>query len=329
MLRHMSFINSQEVRAKQYHRSLPAEIRRYLNGRGITNSILDKHLVGWSGSRITIPIPNAAGDVIAFRYGKSPNDASRSPKMLSEVGASPQLYGLDALTQNPHTVVICEGEYDRLVLESRGIAAVTSTAGARAFLPEWAPSFGNVRRVFVRFDRDEAGELGAKIVKSILPQAIIVKLPAEVGPGGDITDFFVRLGKTRVDFEIMLANAAAVEEPEEAKMPPRRPLSIKGPSKAFRRRLDAVRKHVALPALLSDYMDLQASGGRLVGLCPFHAEGTPSFTVYLATNTYYCFGCGANGDALTFLLQKESMNLREALESLERFRDTNELFGAS
>jgi hypothetical protein len=60
-----------------------------------------------------------------------------------------------------------------------------------------------------------------------------------------------------------------------------------------------------------------------------HDEQSPSFAVYPETNTYYCFGCGAHGDAIKFLMDKESMTYGQALEALERFEFTNELCGAA
>ncbi|MCU1230999.1 MAG: dnaG [Acidobacteria bacterium] len=312
--------------AERYHRSLPADIRRYLNGRGIANETIDRYLLGWTGRRIAIPIFGRGGEVISFRYGRSPHDQSDSPKMLSEIGACPELYGVEALERAPKTVVICEGEYDRLVLESHGIPAVTSTAGAGVFLAEWVPHFDRVKQIFICFDRDEAGDLGARRVKALLPHAVIVQLPEDVGRHGDVTDFFATLAKTRVDFELLLAAAAA--KPEEENRPPK-VSPARGWSKAMRRRRENLRREVPIARVLANYLDLRASGGQLVARCPFHEDTTPSFTVYPATNTYYCFGCHKDGDAVSFLIEKESMNLPEALKAVERFRDTNELFGVA
>ncbi len=63
---------------------------------------------------------------------------------------------------------------------------------------------------------------------------------------------------------------------------------------------------------------LKRAGGNLVGRCPFHSERTPSFTVFPATSSYYCFGCGAGGDVVTFVMQTENLEYREAIEFLAK-----------
>ncbi len=63
---------------------------------------------------------------------------------------------------------------------------------------------------------------------------------------------------------------------------------------------------------------LKRAGGNLVGRCPFHSERTPSFTVFPATSSYYCFGCGAGGDVVTFVMQTENVEYREAIELLAK-----------
>ncbi len=68
--------------------------------------------------------------------------------------------------------------------------------------------------------------------------------------------------------------------------------------------------------VISTYVTLKRRGATLVGLCPFHNEKTPSFTVYPATQSFYCFGCGAGGDAITFLKKIENLDYLDAVKSL-------------
>ena len=68
--------------------------------------------------------------------------------------------------------------------------------------------------------------------------------------------------------------------------------------------------------VISTYVTLKRRGATLVGLCPFHNEKTPSFTVYLATQSFYCFGCGAGGDAITFVKKIENLDYLDAVKTL-------------
>ena len=68
--------------------------------------------------------------------------------------------------------------------------------------------------------------------------------------------------------------------------------------------------------LISSYVTLTQRGSRFVGLCPFHNEKTPSFTVFPQTNSYYCFGCSAGGGAITFIRQIENLDFFEAVKLL-------------
>ena len=68
--------------------------------------------------------------------------------------------------------------------------------------------------------------------------------------------------------------------------------------------------------VISPYVDLRTRGATATGLCPFHNEKTPSFTVYLNTQSYYCFGCGSGGDAITFIKNIENLAYGEAVTLL-------------
>ncbi len=71
-----------------------------------------------------------------------------------------------------------------------------------------------------------------------------------------------------------------------------------------------------IEGLIGSYVTLKRAGSNYSGLCPFHNEKTPSFTVFPATKSFYCFGCGAGGDAITFVMKNENLDYREALEFL-------------
>jgi len=69
-------------------------------------------------------------------------------------------------------------------------------------------------------------------------------------------------------------------------------------------------------ALIGGYVRLQRSGSQYKGLCPFHAEKTPSFYVTPEKGIFYCFGCQKGGDALTFLREQERLSFTEAIREL-------------
>lgn len=68
--------------------------------------------------------------------------------------------------------------------------------------------------------------------------------------------------------------------------------------------------------VISAYVSLKKRGSTFVGLCPFHNEKTPSFTVYPETQSFYCFGCGAGGDAVGFIRKIENLDYIDAVKSL-------------
>lgn len=83
--------------------------------------------------------------------------------------------------------------------------------------------------------------------------------------------------------------------------------------------IDALRERADIVEVLSAHTTLKRSGGHtLKGLCPFHSEKTPSFTVNSASGLYHCFGCGEGGDVYTFVEKTENLSFGEAAEWLAR-----------
>ena len=71
-----------------------------------------------------------------------------------------------------------------------------------------------------------------------------------------------------------------------------------------------------IESVISAYVPLKKRGRNYVGLCPFHNEKTPSFTVFADKANYHCFGCGAGGDVITFIRQIENLDYMEAVRFL-------------
>ena len=80
--------------------------------------------------------------------------------------------------------------------------------------------------------------------------------------------------------------------------------------------LEELKYRTNIGDVISGYVDVKRRGRNLVGLCPFHSEKTPSFVVYDESQSYYCFGCGAGGDAITFVKQIENLDYLEAVKFL-------------
>ncbi len=80
--------------------------------------------------------------------------------------------------------------------------------------------------------------------------------------------------------------------------------------------ISELRSRTDIESVISPYVNLSKRGRLVKGLCPFHNEKTPSFTVYLDTQSFYCFGCGAGGDAITFVRRIENLDYVEAVKVL-------------
>jgi hypothetical protein len=314
-LKSMTNFNDLAALATEWHFALPPRIRAYLNQRGISEEIVDLHLLGWTGFRIAIPVFDRHGSISFFKLAKDPADPTLSPKMLASPGSSVELYGWERVKAKPCRIVICEGEFDRLVLESRGVAAVTSTGGASIFRPEWAEAFQEIPEVVVCFDRDDAGRAGALKVARLIPQARIAELPKEVGEGGDVTDFFVRLDKDVHEFLALLDEAEAPPETPAEDRPERSPIP-RDPDAVDR--IARLKTAVPIASVIETYVDLRLSRDTLRGRCPFHDDATPSFVVYPKTQTFHCFGCQKHGDVITFLMSIASLTFPQAVEALEQ-----------
>ena len=80
--------------------------------------------------------------------------------------------------------------------------------------------------------------------------------------------------------------------------------------------VEEVRTKNDIVDIVSGYVKLQKKGSNYFGLCPFHNEKSPSFSVSPSKQMYYCFGCGAGGNAITFLMEYENYSFPEALQVL-------------
>jgi len=80
--------------------------------------------------------------------------------------------------------------------------------------------------------------------------------------------------------------------------------------------IEEVRQHFDLVEVISGYTSLKKAGQNYTGLCPFHSEKTPSFTVSPEKQLYHCFGCGAGGNVFSFIMSQENLSFPEAVKFL-------------
>ncbi|HOW60175.1 MAG: toprim domain-containing protein [Candidatus Moraniibacteriota bacterium] len=188
------------------HDRLPDEIRKYLNNRGLNNELINEYKLGWwvsrNGNRISIPVKNESGEYIYLKLRKDPSDSSKGNKYIFYPNASSSLFGIELLRKEKGRVFICEGELDCILLQSKGLIAVTSTAGAGTFKKEWIKEFEHLKEAYIVFDNDDEGRAGSEMVAKKLSaidglEVKIIRLPEAVGEKGDITDYFVKLNGTK------------------------------------------------------------------------------------------------------------------------------------
>lgn len=198
---------SQEFRdyARQYHAQMPYRIRLLLGERGISDSVIDRFYIGWSGWRITVPIYDRTGDVCFFTLLKDPADPGDSPLVLSAPNAGAELYGWEHIREPVEGLIVCDGVLERLLLESRGYAAVASTESG-TFRREWAKALTAIPRVHLCLPMTAESRALAVRIGRTLPRARLVSLPPSAGEGG-VGDFFLRFGGTCAAFDALLAEA--------------------------------------------------------------------------------------------------------------------------
>src|SRR5688572_16885083 len=76
---------------------------------------------------------------------------------------------------------------------------------------------------------------------------------------------------------------------------------------------DQLKEQIAASEVIGKKVALKKRGKEYLGLCPFHAEHTPSFSVNDQKGFYHCFGCGVHGDIITFTIEKEGLSFPEAV----------------
>ncbi len=202
---------------EKFHEALPEEIIKYLNGRGIADEIISKYKIGYKyeygGWWIAIPIKDIDGNYSFFKLRQDPKFGKE--KITWPRGIEAQIYDWESLIMASGRVLIAEGEMDTLLMKSKGIQCISGTHGAGTSKDNWMEYFKPEIEYYICYDNDNAGKTGArklaeKLFKNGCKKLYIIELPEEVGEGGDLGDYIVRLGLPIED----LFNRYALSFPE-------------------------------------------------------------------------------------------------------------------
>lgn len=176
-----------------YHRWLMtgrfAHRKVWFHDRGLTEETLGRLKLGHSLSGFTIPVFDVLGRLRQVRYRKDdyyfPDDTGS--KYWGTAGANEPVFYLPGNLFRGESVYLCEGELDAALLDQHGLAAVSTTNGARGLTPQMAAAFRPVGTVYVLYDQDAAGRAGAERVRSLVgSRARVVSWDIQLGK--DVTD---------------------------------------------------------------------------------------------------------------------------------------------
>lgn len=183
--------------------------------RGLTANALHRYRIGCDEYRITIPVYDIDGTLLNVRRYLPYADASQ-PKMVSHLGgnASPMLYPYSVIAHLSFgdELIICEGEWDALLLNQKGFPAVTNTGNVSTWHEDWTGWVKHYRLVIVYDVNDIHDNLGQRMAHIRADEFLsagahgvkVVELPlTEVG--GDITDYFVKHGHRPAQFRELIA----------------------------------------------------------------------------------------------------------------------------
>lgn len=191
---------------------MPDRIKEYLKKRG-----QDPSKFGWTSKYgknwIAIPVKDISSRTIFYKLRKDPADNSNNNKyMFWPQTSKASLFNVDNIKDNKN-VLLCEGEFDCMLISSiaagsiDNIIPVTSTSGVSTFRPEWVDYFKSIKRLYICFDNDNAGEKGLEqVILKLYGHDFEIKI-LSLPHGKDITDYFIDHGGT---LEQLLATAEDV-----------------------------------------------------------------------------------------------------------------------
>lgn len=221
----------------RYHLALKEREREYFHWRGLTDATIDRFGLGFGvapgggPARFTIPVMEQ-GRLTNVRYRRDDRCPECGSCWTDEPPPEADLFtclecGHEWVTPDPRGkyfgiaghngaglfnrdtlpgvrwAILCEGEFDAILLCQFGYTAVSSTGGCKSFPPAWRRFFLGLSMLYVVYDQDNGGVEGAALVARIIPKARIVRLPT--AHKGDLTNFF--RNHQRGEFEALLEEA--------------------------------------------------------------------------------------------------------------------------
>jgi len=212
---------------KKWQSNINEEVLRYLREkRGLSDATIQRYQIGWDAKRQrnTIPIRDERGNVMNVRL----HNAKKKTKIINytegklKYGSPARLYGLDDLVKyKGKQVIICEGEWDRLLLQQENLMAVTSTHGCSVFRQEWVKYFKD-KDVVIIYDCDPEGQTAVSrtvlkaFEKSEISSIKNVILPLKGNKEDkDITDYFHVRGFSGTDLQKLIEEASVYSYEQE------------------------------------------------------------------------------------------------------------------
>ncbi len=191
--------------------------------RGIDRDTIREWGLGFDGQRFTIPIRDQHGELANVRRYKPGRKVQNKMISWAPGWGAGRLMGWDVLLdESIEDVILTGGELDMLIGRVHGLPTVTSTSGEGVWKPEWTEHFKG-KRVFICYDDDKAGRIGgAKVASQLRGTAkSIHRVVLGTGiNGGDLTDYFVKLGASPEDFLVLMKEASILWEDEGAHVAP-------------------------------------------------------------------------------------------------------------
>ena len=186
----------------KYQKALPKDIREYLHKRGVTDEIISERQLGYGSfygaNWITIPIRDMSGEFAFFKLRRNPFGPEGNKYMFYPTGSEAMLYGGENLINNDDYIVICEWEFDQMILWKEWIVATTSTGGVGTFKEEWISLFSKLKKIYICFDNDEPWRKWAdKLINRLsirYPDKEIYRITLPESWGKDVSEYFSNWG---------------------------------------------------------------------------------------------------------------------------------------